>query len=79
MHGLDIVCGISKVSYAIPHKIFPIHWKMPISYISLKFKSSQINELVSVFETPLCLEGTSTILVVTEQSIMLYECGQWRL
>ena len=41
MYGEDILCGISKSTFEIPHKnILPIHWKMQFLYNVEIFKSS---------------------------------------
>ena len=51
MYGSDILCGISKGTFEIPHRI-PTHTLKDVDFVhNWKFKSSYIQELISVFET----------------------------
>ena len=52
MYGQDILCGISKVPFEIPHKM-SYHTLKDVYFICRwNFKSSEIQGLASIFETP---------------------------
>ena len=55
MYGYDILCEISKSTFEIPHKNLTHTFKDDSSIQCSKFRSSQILELVNVFEmSPWC-------------------------